>query len=715
MANETYSFEIAAEVTKARKAVESFAKDTQKQLDGIKSSSASTSLATGFLAAAEIAKAAFNVISGVIQSTIAESLEAEKANIQLANSMKLVGDFTQGAFNAFDDYATQLSKVSSASDDQIKSSLALAKSFQLTNSEAKRVVQAATDLSAITGDSLNSSVEKLAKTFNGSLSKELKQLSPELKSLTEEQLRAGAAVDVIGNKFKGSAAVINDSFGGALGNLKKSLLNAGESFGDIFTKSTKFIDLIRSSSSVVDAFAGAIARIGKGGEILAPAEGSLEDIRRKLIEANKDSNLILDDIKKQQRLGQQSKIVDNFQKEAEARIVAQRKANAISEKVQTDYEAKKIELSKLGLSDLQKLEFDSAKTLKLINDARLNGFIKSEAEAQKLRQALAEDTSKKAIELKKAELEKIKNLNSSFVSDPLKAISGAVSSGAQITKDQSIAAGAGFAIQVTKGAEGAKKAVVDSLALAGQAFAGIPAEISGPLLDALSAGPEKIREMVKAFAAQIPEIVKNIALAIPVLIEEISKAVPQIVKGLIESIPEIIDGIVKEIPAVGSALAAQMPSVAIELVSGIVRNIPEIVKGFAEEFLKIPERFVEALIDAIPGGNIMLGGGKSGGGVGGILGGITGAIGNVIGGIGDIFGFADGGRIANAPRLSNDAVIARIGAGEQILGKDLSAQLEDFLAGQNQPQQLTVNLVVGQQQLARAILDLNRGGFRTAT
>jgi hypothetical protein len=56
-----------------------------------------------------------------------------------------------------------------------------------------------------------------------------------------------------------------------------------------------------------------------------------------------------------------------------------------------------------------------------------------------------------------------------------------------------------------------------------------------------------------------------------------------------------------------------------------------------------------------------------------------------------------------------------LSAGEQVLGRDLSSQLEDFLSGQSgQSQPVTINLQVGQEQLARVLLNINRSGFRTA-
>jgi predicted Zn-dependent protease with MMP-like domain len=692
VANETYSFEIAAEVTKARKAVESFAKDTQKQLNGISSASSTTALATGFLAVKDIAIGAFRAISDVVGKAIDESIEAEKANIQLANSMKLVGDFTQVALDEFNQYADALSKTSEASDDQIKSSLALAKSFSLTNDEAKRVVTAATELSAVTGDSLNSSVEKLAKTFNGTISKELKQIIPELRTLTEEQLRSGEAVDIVAGRFKGSAAVINDSFGGSINQVKKSLSNLLEEIGNVITRTQAFKAAIQGTTGEIDSIAKAISEGNfaelffnvEVGEGFSDAAKRLEKIR---IEAAGGEQAVKELSEEFARLKEKGKL-------GEIQIQNTRKLNSAREKALEEFNAIRKQLELAGLTEVERINKDAADKIKVIRNAINTGAVQNSKEIQDQIAGVEADRINKTFELEKqtaeklkADLAKIRAENDRFGTNAAGSVTEALISGQQLNKQQSINAAAGFTKTILEGAEGARKLVVEAGSTAVMALTGIPKEVSGPIIDALSQGPDKIKELVRAFASQIPEIVKNIALAIPVLIEEISKAIPKIVEGLVAAIPEIIQGLVRSLPTVAAALAAQMPLVAIELVTGIVKNIPEIVKGFAEEFLKIPQKFVEALLDALPGGNLLGGGG--GGGGGGPLSGIP-IVGDLVGGISDIASSLNPFDLINQNR----------GAERFVPG------------GETHP--LTVNLTIGQQQLSRVLLDLDRGGFRTA-
>jgi hypothetical protein len=61
----------------------------------------------------------------------------------------------------------------------------------------------------------------------------------------------------------------------------------------------------------------------------------------------------------------------------------------------------------------------------------------------------------------------------------------------------------------------------------------------------------------------------------------------------------------------------------------------------------------------------------------------------------------------------NDSFPAKLTSGEAILPTDTVAKLESFLAnGGGAGQNVTVNLVVGEEQLAKVMLNLNRQGFR---
>lgn len=242
------------------------------------------------------------------------------------------------------------------------------------------------------------------------------------------------------------------------------------------------------------------------------------------------------------------------------------------------------------------------------------------------------------------------------------------------------AIGAGLVANVLKGAEGAKQLVQNAVGgIADFILPGIGGVVS-EIVGVLAQGPEKVKQLVTEFAKSIPQIIQNLVDALPVLIEALARELPP-------------------------ALAKVMPFIAQRFTLALIKNIPQIIKGFAQGLFQAAKDFGQAIIDFVKDAGGLVSG-ISGKGSGGVFEGIP-----VLGGIGDLLGFAEGGRVPNSPRFEGDRFPAKLNAGEQVLSKDLSSQLERFLAGGGTAgQPLVVNLVVGQQQLARAILDLNRGG-----
>ena len=136
MAKSTVEIELVAQVAEATKAVKRFADDTQKQLNVISISTAVSGIAAGF----NLARDALRPLVEFLGDSINEAVEAERATLALANSMRVVGDFSEEALVQFKGFADELARTSSLSDDQVVANLALAKSFGLTNEEAKKLL-----------------------------------------------------------------------------------------------------------------------------------------------------------------------------------------------------------------------------------------------------------------------------------------------------------------------------------------------------------------------------------------------------------------------------------------------------------------------------------------------------------------------------------------------------------------------------------------------
>ena len=156
--------------------------------------------------------------------------QQEAAVNRLNQAMVNNGDFTRAASKDMQEFASSLQEASVHGDEMLLNMMSLAKSFGFTNEETKKVTQAAVDLAAATGISLESAIRNLGKTTAG-LAGELGEVIPELRSMTAEQLKAGEAIDLVANKFKGAGKAQTEGLG-ALTQMKNAVGDLVETFGE---------------------------------------------------------------------------------------------------------------------------------------------------------------------------------------------------------------------------------------------------------------------------------------------------------------------------------------------------------------------------------------------------------------------------------------------------------------------------------------------------
>jgi len=703
VANTTVELELVAVVSKAAKTVEDFVKTTQKSLSGISLNTTISAINDGFELVGKTAGRAFGVVADVISEAVDEAAAAEQAVTNLTNALRIQNDFSEEAIKDFNDFASSLQNVSIFSDEAALNSLALAKQFRATNSEAKRVVSVAADLAAITGTDLETATQKVAQTLNGFVDKSLAKAIPGLKSLSKEALISGAAIDVIKQRVDGSAEALSNTFNGAVAKTKNAFSDLLETVGSFVTENPIILegikqisktfndlnaDLKNNGSSIKDLISGGFLLFIEAAPLVIEAAKNITRNLTALVFVGKGVGVVFGGIA--------AAVTTLFEGQKGA-------GQTILKAVQDDLDDLEVQFGTFlnktddGFDPVLKAATDLATKIRKINEET-----KKTAAIVKNGKSLSGPENRvveKSIEDQKKAIEQA-------AKEPVKALIDFSATG-KLDSNVGVAIGAGLVNNILKGAKGAQDLVASAIGgLADTILPGIGGVVS-EIVGVLAQGPDKVKEFVKSFVDALPGVISAIVQSIPVLVEELSKAVPVIVQKLVDEIPTIVTALAKSMPTVAVALALQMPKVAIALITGIVQNIPEIVKGFAEEFLKIPQRFVEALLDAIPGvGGLFGGGGGSGGGIGSIP-----VIGDIIGGIGDVFGLAKGGRVPDSPRFKGDNFPARLDAGEQVLSNDLSSKLERFLGS---PQNMTVNLVIGQQQFARAQFETNRRGFRTA-
>lgn len=203
-------------------------KNVNKKLGSVEKSSKKTTTSMKALGGAALAAAAalkkgmeqVNQLTEVYRTQI----QAEKQLEQAARNNPFLNN---AAVDSLKEYASQLQAVTTFGDEELIGFMAQLSAAGRTQAEIEKIMAASVDIAASGTMSLESAVRNLNKTFGG-LSGELGETIPEIKALTEEELKNGAAVDLMAARYKGMAAEVTAAAGGAkqLANLKGDFLEA---------------------------------------------------------------------------------------------------------------------------------------------------------------------------------------------------------------------------------------------------------------------------------------------------------------------------------------------------------------------------------------------------------------------------------------------------------------------------------------------------------
>lgn len=258
MAENKVSVEITLEEKAALKALTQLTKEVQKTETGFTKlgktgdeslgilGEASKGLTDGFssfvkgVTVANLASAAIigtgRAIKDFVSGSVQAAVDQENAINRLNQALMSSGDFSRSASDELQAFASALQQNSKFGDEVVIGQLAIAKSFGATNEQAKQLVQAAANLAATMGGSLEERVQQLGKTFTGTGGR-LDQLIPGFKNLTEEQLKSGAAFEFVNQKFSGAAANELNTYEGKLTSLKNAASDFQEELGTLIITS----------------------------------------------------------------------------------------------------------------------------------------------------------------------------------------------------------------------------------------------------------------------------------------------------------------------------------------------------------------------------------------------------------------------------------------------------------------------------------------------
>lgn len=204
----------------------------------------------------------FQVAQRIFDSTVVAFKEAEDGGRKLGIALQQAGDKdVAGALEHFQNFADLMQETTTAEGDHVIQLLALAKATGVSNTAAEKLAKTAVDLSSATGEDLDSSFKALLNTMKGSAGA-VAAFAPELKNLTEEELKSGKAVDYLAGKFKGFGEAALQTFGGQMAQAKNYLGDIMEEIGHILVAGFNLDGASKSFSESLQEILGTLKEYG---------------------------------------------------------------------------------------------------------------------------------------------------------------------------------------------------------------------------------------------------------------------------------------------------------------------------------------------------------------------------------------------------------------------------------------------------------------------
>jgi hypothetical protein len=527
-----------------------------------------------------------------------EAVAAENNVRALGAAIAATGEFSKQGLDSLVEYANQLSDLTGIDDDAVVSSLKLAKSFGITNEQAKELVTAASNLSAVTGKDLDTTTKQLGQTLDGTIGK-LADLGPEFRSLTKEQAQNFEVIKKINSQYENFGAVLGEGLAGSLNKLKNASDDAFKDLGGAFAQDAGlqqglkdlifvvkqagpvFAGLARATLPVVkglsigliavfEAFVGVTRDILKiVGVFSSSARGYSKDLDALVASLDTTiSGLIKAGEASEEAVTPADKFNSKMQEVSDSAAKVGKSAVAGTAEARTAFEGLLKTLENVGLDEIGIVRKTENERLKIIEDA-LNKRSISEKDAVKARVLIERDAADKigAIQSKRQKIEDDiykeqlatdKAIREEIQQNADKAQKDAEEAAAKLKADvqaasqnpanlintgvnSSTAAGAGVGLlnQATRGKAGSVDLVAGIAGnLADLILPGIGGAVASLASFLATATKDQIRDLVKGFVESIPEIIKAIVENLPVLIEALAEAFskPEFWVGLIEAL-----------------------------------------------------------------------------------------------------------------------------------------------------------------------------------
>lgn len=212
----------------------------------------------------EAAKIAFEALHKMAEAAkeffeepIKAAMESEVVAARLKTSLELSGAGGEEAAKGIEGFAFAMSKSTGINDEAIKKIIATNVAIGMTVPQAKEAAEAAAGLAKFQGVDLVQANESLVESLNG-MTRGLGRVLPDVKSLTADQVRHGAAIKLVREQLSGFVSSEANTTQGMLSKLSTSWDRLVRGFGDALLKGAGLPKLFGSAEGAIGMLSGAI-------------------------------------------------------------------------------------------------------------------------------------------------------------------------------------------------------------------------------------------------------------------------------------------------------------------------------------------------------------------------------------------------------------------------------------------------------------------------
>jgi hypothetical protein len=222
-----------------------------------------TAVATSFTAlkgAGEIIEKVFEFISDKVHEAINAAQGMDTSNRRLALSMMNLGQFSKETFGNIKEWSEEVERSTGITHTAAEGLVTYGMNLGLSADKAQEAAKAAIDMGAALGMDAQTAMRQLSMTMSG-MSGRLGLLIPAVKSMTTEQLKSGAVIDLVRQKYNNFAADSANTYTGAQAKMKAATEAVYESFGRLIVQNPIFIASIEKKAQLLSHVAEVINKV----------------------------------------------------------------------------------------------------------------------------------------------------------------------------------------------------------------------------------------------------------------------------------------------------------------------------------------------------------------------------------------------------------------------------------------------------------------------